>query len=47
MFSSDFKAEIQRMIDEQDIKAILMGNRRTDPWSSDLSAICASSPGWP
>jgi 3'-phosphoadenosine 5'-phosphosulfate sulfotransferase (PAPS reductase)/FAD synthetase len=24
-----------------------MGNRRSDPWSRDLEAICKSSPGWP
>jgi len=24
-----------------------MGNRRTDPWSQNLSAICPSSQGWP
>ena len=24
-----------------------MGNRRTDPSSSDLKIICHSSPGWP
>lgn len=24
-----------------------MGNRRSDPWSRDLSPICKSSPGWP
>ena len=24
-----------------------MGNRRTDPYSQDLTAICPSSPGWP
>jgi len=24
-----------------------MGNRRTDPWSQNLEAICDSSPGWP
>ena len=47
LFSSDFKAEVQRLIDEQEIKAILMGNRRTDPWSSELTPICESSPGWP
>mmetsp|Transcript_43067 Transcript_43067/g.31443 ORF Transcript_43067/g.31443 Transcript_43067/m.31443 type:complete len:107 (+) Transcript_43067:370-690(+) len=24
-----------------------MGNRRTDPYSSDLTPICESSPDWP
>ena len=47
LFSSDFKGEVQRLIDENEIKVILMGNRRTDPWSKDLTPICASSAGWP
>lgn len=24
-----------------------MGNRRNDPWSRELEAVCPSSPGWP
>ena len=47
LFSADFKGEVQRLIDEQGIKAIIMGNRRTDPYSTDLTAICKSSAGWP
>ena len=33
LFSSDFKREVGRLIDEEGIKAIIMGNRRSDPWS--------------
>ena len=33
LYSKDFKREVQRVIDEDGIKAIIMGNRRTDPWS--------------
>jgi FAD synthetase len=47
LFSADFKGQVQRLIDEQGIKAIIMGNRRTDPYSADLTPICKSSAGWP
>ena len=47
LFSSDFKAEVQRLIEEQGVTAIIMGNRRTDPYSQDLLPICPSSKGWP
>jgi len=46
-FSSDFKGEVQRLIESEGVKAIVMGNRRSDPWSRDLEHICKSSPGWP
>jgi FAD synthetase len=29
------------------VRAIIMGNRRSDPWSSDLESICKSSSDWP
>jgi FAD synthetase len=47
LFSSDFKREVGRLIEEQGIKAIIMGNRRTDPWSADLKPMTESSAGWP
>jgi FAD synthetase len=47
LYSSDFKREVGRLIDEQGVKAIIMGNRRTDPWSQDLEAFKESSEGWP
>ena len=33
LFGPDFKREVKRLIEEQEIKVIIMGNRRTDPWS--------------
>ena len=47
LFSSDFKREVGRLIDEQGVKAVIMGNRRTDPWSQDLQPFTESSEGWP
>ena len=47
LFSADFKGEVQKLIDHQNTKAIIMGNRRSDPWSRDLESECKSSPGWP
>jgi 3'-phosphoadenosine 5'-phosphosulfate sulfotransferase (PAPS reductase)/FAD synthetase len=47
LYSSDFKVEVQKFIDQNQVKAIIMGNRRTDPYSQNLDYICPSSPGWP
>ena len=47
LYSADFKREVQRVIDEDGVKAIIMGNRRTDPWSADLQPFTESSEGWP
>ena len=47
LYSSDFKREVGRLISEEGIKAIIMGNRRTDPWSQNLQAFTESSEGWP
>ena len=33
IFGPDFKKEVARLIEEQGIKTIIMGNRSTDPWS--------------
>ena len=47
LYSADFKREVGRLIDEEGVKAIIMGNRRSDPWSQDLQPFTESSPGWP
>lgn len=47
LYEADFKREVARFIEDTGVKAIVMGNRRTDPWSKDLEPICESSPGWP
>ena len=47
LYSSNFKVEVQKVIDEFEIKAIILGNRDTDPYSQNLEPICSSSPGWP
>ena len=47
MYSKDFKREVGRLIDEEGIKAIIMGHRRTDPWSQNLTPFTESSEGWP
>jgi FAD synthetase len=47
LFSSNFKEEVQKLINSENVKGIIMGNRRSDPWSRDLEPICKSSPGWP
>ena len=47
LYSADFKREVGRLIDEQGVKAIIMGNRRTDPWSESLQPFTESSEGWP
>lgn len=47
LFGPDFKGELQRLIEEQGVKAVIMGNRVSDPYSQQLSPIEKSSPGWP
>ena len=47
MYSHNFKEEVQKFLDQTQVKTIIMGNRRSDPWSRDLEPICKSSPGWP
>ena len=47
IYDSDFKKEVQKLIEEHKILAIILGNRRTDPWSRDLDPITPSSHGWP
>ena len=47
LFSSDFKREVGRLIEEQGVKAVIMGNRSTDPWSENLEPFTESSEGWP
>ena len=47
LFSADFKTEVKKLIDSEGVQGIILGNRRSDPWSRDLEPICKSSPGWP
>lgn len=35
------------MLSEHNVKAIIMGNRLTDPYSQSLTSMEPSSPGWP
>lgn len=47
LFGPDFKSELQKLMDMHSVKAIIMGNRLTDPYSANLNSIEPSSPGWP
>ena len=47
LFKSSFKSELEGLTKEGGVKAIIMGNRRTDPYSDDLKPLSQSSPNWP
>ena len=47
LFGPDFKSELQRLLNEHNVKAVIMGNRVTDPYSANLTAMEPSSIGWP
>ena len=47
VYGKDFKGELAKALDEHQAIGVLMGNRRTDPWSHDLHPITPSSAGWP
>jgi hypothetical protein len=39
LFGPDFKTELQKLLDQHNVKAVIMGNRVTDPYSADLSSL--------
>ena len=43
LYSDNFKEEVKKFTEAEGVKAILMGNRRTDPYSAELTALCPSS----
>jgi len=45
--SHDFKKELADLIEKEHVKAVVMGNRRTDPFSDSLMMTTPSSEGWP
>ena len=47
LYASDFRQEVGRLIEEEEVKVIIMGNRRTDPGSEDLQPFTKSSEDWP
>jgi len=46
-FSGNVIDALTVLVEKQNLKAIIMGNRHSDPYSNDLSAFTASSEGWP
>eukprot|EP00743_Colponemidia_sp_Colp-15_P004460 GILK01004810.1.p1 GENE.GILK01004810.1~~GILK01004810.1.p1 ORF type:complete len:235 (+),score=25.67 GILK01004810.1:40-744(+) len=47
VFTCGFKEGLQQFIDSTGVKAIFMGNRRSDPYSGELTHFSPSSAGWP
>lgn len=47
LFSSDFKGEMKKLVEQEGIEAVVLGNRRQDPFSELLDHFTPSSEGWP
>eukprot|EP01017_Pseudomicrothorax_dubius_P041694 TRINITY_DN6697_c0_g1_i3.p1 TRINITY_DN6697_c0_g1~~TRINITY_DN6697_c0_g1_i3.p1 ORF type:complete len:176 (-),score=33.34 TRINITY_DN6697_c0_g1_i3:24-494(-) len=47
VFERDFKKSLEKLVSEKDLKFIIMGTRRTDPFSSHLKVLAPSDEGWP
>ena len=46
-FSGKIKEDLEKLVNEENITNVLIGNRRTDPYSLKLQAVEHSSEGWP
>lgn len=46
-YENKIKIDLERMVDTEEITTILIGNRRTDPYSEHLKHVDKSSEGWP
>ncbi|CAM9285736.1 unnamed protein product [Ectocarpus fasciculatus] len=45
-YSKSYKDGMQDLVESHGIKAVIMGQRRGDPWTEDMEWFTASTPGW-
>ena len=46
-YENKIKTDLETLVNEQNITTVVIGNRRTDPYSEHLLPIQKSSEGWP
>lgn len=46
-FEGKIKEDLQYLVENEGATTVIVGNRRTDPYSQDLKAVQDSSEGWP
>jgi 3'-phosphoadenosine 5'-phosphosulfate sulfotransferase (PAPS reductase)/FAD synthetase len=46
-YEGKIKVDLEQLVNNEDITTILIGNRRTDPYSDKLKHVDQSSEGWP
>ena len=46
-YENNIKNDLEYLVNEENVTTILIGNRRTDPYSQKLKPIEKSSEGWP
>lgn len=46
-YTNKIKEDLEMLVNEQGVTTVILGNRRTDPYSDSLKAVQKSTDGWP